>query len=922
MAKTSAELKVVVVAGDVTVDWNLARIPLAPDPNQPGKRGTTLMSPEFGGAALLGKLIAEIAKDITKAGGEKDAETPGGGIEVRTVESPEHPQPGDDTTPHSYAIWSRRDREAGKRGSMVWRISQPLGIEDVSPGASSRFARVVDDPVSADLVVLDAGLGGNQPQDAWPQAITSPDSSPYIVLKMARPVGEGDLWNHLISRHSDRLVAVVRANDLRITEAQVSRELSWEQSAQDLLRELTYNPEIKRLSRCAHLIVSFGTSGAMLLSNPEAGPRQATLVFDPRVMEEEWAERYPGGMMGYTVCLTAAVAREVMRAGAEARIVDSIKRGLEAMRSLHLDGFEVDDEERPRVKFPAERIARTMTEEEDKQVSGRKATFADVPVPESAPATDPKSDRWTILEDVFAEEGLEQVARRIVVDGPDRIVSEVPVAAFGNLQTVDRTEIEGYRSIRSLIAQYAKEERPERPLSIAVFGRPGSGKSFGIKQIAKALLPNRIQSMTFNLSQFRDPEGLLGAFHQVRDVSLKGKLPLVFWDEFDATLGKEKLGWLKHFLAPMQDGEFQQDQITHHVGAAIFVFAGGTKQTMLKFSSQFEVDPLPEGLANAKGRDFVSRLKGYVDVAGPNPADDDPHHVIRRAILLRSMLEKDKGDLFVEREGKKKLQIDGGVLRAFLRVDQYHHGARSIESVIAMSLLSGKSRFERSALPSAEQLGIHVTPDFLDIVRSFAIEGRMLRELSEAVHVAYCASMLEDGYTWREPEDDYLKRHEELRRFVGHARDPKKTAPNLVSYENLAESETEQNEDFARDVPNKVESIAYEIVPGAGQEEGEAFPAQVVDLLAEQEHDRWVRTKLRQGWSWGSPRDDKRLLHPAMLPWRKLTEEQRIERYGTGGVPRVGIKLLPQKEKKKDHALIKAITKILADNGYRVVERT
>lgn len=926
MAKTSAEPRVVVVAGDVTIDWNLARIPLPPDPNKPGGRGTTLMSPESGGAALLGKLIAEIAKDMTKADGEKDAEIAGRGIEVRTVESPEHPQPGDDTTLHSYAIWSLHDREAGKRGSKVWRISQPLGIQDVSPGTPARFTRVVDDPVSAHLVVLDAGLGGSQPKEAWPQAITSPDASPHIVLKIARPVGEGDLWNHLISQHSDRLVAIVRANDLRISEAQVSRELSWEQSAQDLLRELTYNPEIKRLSGCAHLIVSFGTSGAMLLSKPDAGPRQATLVFDPRVMEEEWVERYPGGMVGYTVCLTAAIAREILRAGAEARMVDSIKRGLEAMRKLHLDGFEVDNEERPRVKFPAERIAQAMTEEENKKASGRKnPTFADVPVRQPASTAESKSDRWTILEDVFAEEGLEQVARRIVVDGPDRVVSEVPVAAFGNLQTVDRTEIEGFRSIRSLIAQYAKEERPERPLSIAVFGRPGSGKSFGIKEIAKALLPGRIQSMTFNLSQFHDPQGLLGAFHQVRDVSLKGKLPLVFWDEFDATLGKEKLGWLKHFLAPMQDGEFQQDQVTHHIGAAIFVFAGGTKQTMLEFSSQFEVDPLPDDLANAKGRDFVSRLKGYVDVAGPNPinsTDDDPHYVIRRAILLRSMLERNKGDLFVERDGKKKLQVDGGVLRAFLRVEEYHHGARSIESVIAMSLLSGKSRFERSALPSAEQLGIHVTPDFLDIVRSFVIEGRMLRELSEAVHVAYCASMLADGYTWTEPDDDYLKRHEVLRDFIGHAGDPEKTAPSLVSYENLAETEKEQNEDFARDIPNKVESIGYEIVPGSGQEEGEAFPEDIVELLAEQEHDRWVRTKLRQGWSWGSPRDDKRLLHPAMLPWRDLTDEERIERYGSGGGPRVGLELLPQKEKEKDHALIKAVTNILAENGYRVAQRT
>jgi hypothetical protein len=912
MAETSAEPRVVVVAGDVTIDWNLARIPRPPDLSKPGKRGTSVMSPETGGAALLGKLITAIGQDIEK---------PGDRIDVRTVGEPKGARPGGGAHNHSYAIWSLHEREPGEKGN-AWRISQPLGIEDVAPGTTPEHTRVMHDPPTADVVVLDAGLGGNQPKEDWPQAIMSADARPHVVLKMARPVGDGALWDHLVAHHADRLVAVVRANDLRITEAEISRGLSWEQSAQDLLRELTYNPEVKRLTRCAHLIVSFGTSGAMLLSRSEQGPPQATLFFDPPVMEEEWAERYPGGMLGYTTCLTAAVGREIIRSGDDARIGEAIKRGLEAMRRLHLDGFEVDDVALPRVRFPAERIAQSMTREEEQQAAEEKRSkFAEVRVPRAAAKNDPQTDRWTILETVFTE-GLEQVARRIVLEGPDQIVSEVPVAEFGKLQTIDRTEIEGYRSVRSLIAQYADEDRPDRPLSIAVFGRPGSGKSFGIKQIARTLLPDRIKDMTFNLSQFDDPHQLLEAFHQVRDVTLNGKLPLVFWDEFDAMLGPDKLGWLKHFLAPMQDGEFQQGQVTHHIGAAIFVFAGGTKQTMLKFSEQFEGEK-GKALAHTKGRDFVSRLKGYVDVAGPNPngsIKDDPHYIIRRAILLRSML-KGKEGLMIEVDGRKKLQIDGGVLKAFLRVKDYRHGARSMESAIAMSLLKGKSRFERSALPSADQLGIHVTPDFLELVRSLIIEGRMLRELAEAVHVAYCEMMLEDGYTWAEPGDEYLERHDALRRFVGHARDPQKTAPNLVAYENLADAEKEQNEDFARDIPNKAEGIGYEIVPARGDETGDAFPSDVIELLAEQEHDRWMKLKLQRGCSWGKERDDKHKLVPAMLPWRELTNEERIERYGEEGDSRVGTAILPESEKKKDRSLIQAVANILAENGYRIAPR-
>jgi len=913
MAETpEVEPRIVVVAGDVTIDWNLGRIPVAPDPNVPGKRGTAAMAYEPGGAALLGKLITAIANVIQKPNGTS--------IDVRTVGHPERPWPGDGASNHSYAIWSLHEREAGKDGPKVWRISEQLGIEDIGLDTAADWTRVAGDPPIADLVVLDGGLGANQRREQWPRAITTPGVTPWVLMKMARPVGEGELWEQVVSHHAERLVAVVRANDLRTTEAQISRELSWEQSAQDLLWELTYNPEVKHLSRCAYLIVSFGTSGAMLLSNLEDRRRTATLYFDPPVMEEEWAERYPGGIVGYTICLTAAVAREILLAPDDPKMGEAITLGLDAMRNLHFDGFEVDDPQMPRVRFPADQIAEAMAKSAEAMAKS-KATFADVPVRQPAMSADPGAPRWTILEEVT--DGLEQVARKIVKDGPARIVSQVPVAQFGRLLTVDRTEIEGYRSVRSLIAQYAKQPRPDRPLSIAVFGRPGSGKSFGIKEIAMSLFPGRIDPLTFNLSQFHDPEQLLAAFHQVRDLSLKGKLPLVFWDEFDSSLDTDNLGWLKHFLAPMQDGEFQQDQVTHHIGAAIFVFAGGTKETMLEFSAQFEGKG-SEKLAPTKGRDFVSRLKGYVDVAGPNPLgnpEDDPHYVVRRAILLRSMLESKK-ELFIERGKTKELQIDGGVLHAFLRVDQYRHGARSIESVIAMSLLSDKSRFDRSSLPSAEQLQIHVTPDFLDIVRSLVIEGRMLRVLSEAVHVAYCANMLGDGNTWNDTDDDYLQGHELLKPFAGREHDPDRTSDSLVAYERLPESEKEQNEDFARDIPNKVETIGYEIVLGRGDEAGDAFPDKVVELLAEQEHDRWMRLKLRQGWSWGPKRDNKLLLHPDMLPWQEMTDEQRTGHYAADGAPRIGTAPLPEKEKDKDRALIKAVTKFLAENGYRVNKRT
>jgi hypothetical protein len=53
------------------------------------------------------------------------------------------------------------------------------------------------------------------------------------------------------------------------------------------------------------------------------------------------------------------------------------------------------------------------------------------------------------------------------------------------------------------------------------------------------------------------------------------------------------LGWLRYFLAPIQDGTFQEGQITHPLGRAIFVFARGTSITMEAFSQA----PAPRSLS-------------------------------------------------------------------------------------------------------------------------------------------------------------------------------------------------------------------------------------------------------------------------------------------------------------------------------------
>jgi hypothetical protein len=873
----------VVVTGDITLDWNLARSrgPEAQGPAwEPGV--CSALRWQRGGAALLADLLEGVAAQIR----ERAA------YEIRQPDTPRRTGtagdarlgPEDSRFHHSYASWlpcAYATAKGFEKEKPAWRVGEFLGINRCSSAeASPDWARVVNDSIDASLVVLDdADLGFRSKRALWPVCLTAPGSPRWVLVKMSRPIAQGELWEHLSTQHADRLIAVMTVNDLRLSEVQISRELSWERTAQDLAWEVIYNRHLRGLARCAHVVISFNAAGAFLYSRGD-GETRGRLLFDPEVVEGMWEQGYPGQMVGYTSCLVAGIARQLMLAPEAPDVRQGIRTGLAALRCLHREGYGKRGASSAEVNldFPLRTVVDALA-------------VTDTPYQETAVPMRTGSKYWTILGDRH-QSNLEEAAREVVVKGPERVLKGVPLGRFGALLTVDRQEIESLRSIRSLVGEYVAQPRPKRPLSIAVFGPPGSGKSFGITQLALALRPGEIEPKEFNLSQFASTDELLSALHQVRDIGLGGKVPLVFWDEFDSDY-HGPYGWLRYFLAPMQDGRFQQGDVAHPIGKAIFVFAGGTSETLENFGKSVSM----EQARAAKVPDFVSRLKGYINVLGPNPRAgvEDPYYVLRRAILLRSMLVREARQLV--RNGE--LQIDSGVLRAALLTRIYRHGARSMEAVIAMSQLAGKTRFERSSLPTEAQLDLHVDgQDFLALVHQLELDRETLERLARAAHAVYCEEQAALGWKYGPRTSEATKENS-----------------SLVDFDLLPEDEKEQNRSQVRDIPAKLAHAGCYMVPARSGEPPFAFPEDVVEELASMEHTRWMRKKVEDGCRYSPETDKPRKLHNCLLPWRAgdLPLYPDIAPYlGTGE--------LSEKEKEKDRTAVRKIATILALAGYTIVE--
>ena len=302
---------------------------------------------------------------------------------------------------------------------------------------------------------------------------------------------------------------------------------------------------------------------------------------------------------------------------------------------------------------------------------------------------------------------------------------------LGALRTTDPVEMAPVVTLQRVMDNYVSKEEFKRPLCVGVFGPPGSGKSFAVKEVARVISrkfdTSPFEFFEFNLTQFSGPEEINSAIDLVRASVAKGKVPIAFWDEFDCRYGGNEFGYLRYFLPSMQDGVTYVHGIPRYIGRSVFVFAGGVKESWEEMEAIL-LQQDQEALQMAKTLkvpDFMSRLRVVMDIDGigidenllRDSASDEELGELRRVLLKRAFIISHQ----MKSHWRKAARKTSGLLLRLL-IANYKFGARSIEAVIEASHAANRLVYGLPELinPAAARIHAHWRTDLerrLDRVR-------------------------------------------------------------------------------------------------------------------------------------------------------------------------------------------------------------
>jgi hypothetical protein len=799
---------------------------------------------------------------------------------------------------HAYAEW-----KVDNDGTV--RFKQPLGYGFVNnPMRDLDYERLHKSiQEGKDILVIDDGALGFRQNSVTAEL---PKGKCYI-LKTNQPLIDGYLWKTLTHwERIGKLITLISIHELRKFDIKISKGISWEQTCLDLCYELVSHSVLKKLIACKFLVVSMGAAGAMVVKNgSKKKSAEFALAYDPGYLEGEWEIKENVSGIGQMCAFTAGFTNDMMKMDVRDLEKTNIKDILRSTKSgtLYLremlevkTGWPVPSDNIP---SPVDNIDQKAEPDTNLTIQAE-SVFSDAFIPSpywyKQPGQYLKENLWSIFlnnynriirsaeskKDFTGDIAL-LAAASAAKNGKDQL-KHVPYLACHKLFTIDRIEIEHLRNVRKLISQYIMEAT-SKPFNFAVFGPSGAGKSFTVRQLAYSLYKikdfgKHAVFITFNLSQCRDERELIGAFHRVSDTVLKGKLPFVYWEEFDCS----NLKWLRYFLTPMKHGEFQAGRDIHPLGKCIFIFAGSSVPEIQYFEpanpEEFDGEETPgtdkvtrkkmkikrrkyEEFKANKGMDFKSRLHAYMNVQGPNrkllydsDQDDwkkeDPADLlypVRRALYMRTCwgIEPDE-----------KLKMDPGLVMAFLKTSYYKHGARSLSHILKHLKSDSSGQVSRSELPSDEIMSQHVDFDeFMHIANDKRMDKFPVEDLAKVLYQKWLEKI----------------RGQDTQSIFHH------------DYENLPEEMKLDHMFSAERILNMLNVLGYKAVRNKDPRPSMMVEFKIrfikdtneLEFLAKEEHKGWTKARKRAGWRKGIIRNDYFKRDPRLVKYKDLKAGEKEE---------------------------------------------
>jgi len=176
------------------------------------------------------------------------------------------------------------------------------------------------------------------------------------------------------------------------------------------------------------------------------------------------------------------------------------------------------------------------------------------------------------------------------------------------------------KDIGSILIRFCNSNR-NKPVSIVLFGSYADINFDLLFRAFQTICNCQLKKLIFDLNDYHSFDEILEAFELINSTASNNIIPVVFWKNFESEIENQYFGWLRMFLAPMQDAIIYIKNKKMNVAPAIYIFATNysdnykdldsfwyshSHQSMVaQFQDKYKF------LVDLKVHDFWSRLDGF-----------------------------------------------------------------------------------------------------------------------------------------------------------------------------------------------------------------------------------------------------------------------------------------------------------------------